>query len=79
GHVKKKLEIIGRSHRVLTSQIPVYQYHFLDERQDMNDSDGSHSPRKKRRETITSELDDPNQRRLCRAARDLIGRRSFRA
>ncbi|MEJ2690530.1 MAG: hypothetical protein P8130_11385 [Deltaproteobacteria bacterium] len=45
----------------------------------MNDSDGSHSPRKNHRETITSELDDPNQRQLCRAARGLTGRRSFRA
>ena len=45
----------------------------------MNDSDGSHSPRQNRRETITSELDDPHQRRLCPAALDLTGRRSFRA
>jgi len=45
----------------------------------MNDSDGSHSPRQNRRETITSELDEPNQWRLCRAARDLTGRRFLRA
>ncbi len=45
----------------------------------MNDSDGSHSPREITRETITSELDDPHQRRLYSTIRNVTGRRFPRA
>jgi hypothetical protein len=40
----------------------------------MNDSDGSHSCRKKKQETAKKDLDDPGSWRLYLAALDVIGR-----